>query len=581
MEASRVGARAPFSTIGRWYKSLYTRVVRHRIHHAVQEALSRHSYTIGTIDLSRPRRERGEYATGVALAVARAHGGEPLAVAKQLQASLQELLPDISITVASPGFLNFHLPRSFFTEQVAQACSGNLQAPVKEGKRVFLEYMSPNLFKPLHVGNLVGAIVGESLARIAEFCGDTVTRFSYPSDIGLTVAKAVWGLKKSGADPDSIDALGVAYREGSEAYESTTASREEIIALNRALYEGSDSALSALKERGLRTSLQHIEQIAEQFGIRFDELVFESQAAEHGVRLVREHLSDGVFEEDDGAVVFRGEKEGLHTRVFLNSHGLPTYEAKELGNFFEKQRRVPEWDALLVVTGSEQKEYFSVLYTVLRRIFSLPKEKVLEHVATGFLTLEEGKMSSRKGTVLTGESVLSSLRGEALKRTETMRTNDPVALSEQIAVGALVYRILRHRVGSAIVFSLRQAFSFEGDSGPYVQYTYARVCSVLEKAKENGLTAEVTTPFPEAVAVEKLLHRFSEAVATSYTDRSPHHLVAYLTELSASFNTFYAKERIVGEPDHYTSYRVAITVAVGATLKKGMWLLGIPSPSQF
>jgi arginyl-tRNA synthetase len=194
------------------------------------------------------------------------------------------------------------------------------------GKEILLEYTSPNLFKPLHVGNLVGNIIGESLARLFEYAGATVRRINYPSDIGLTVAKGVWGLTKTGGNPEDIMALGEAYRFGNEGYENDPAAKAEIEAVNRALYASTDEVLSALRTKGIVTSKARLDALCALLGTTFDAVIYESEAGPQGTETVKSHIGD-VFEESEGAIVYKGEKVGLHTRVFLNSQGLPTYEA--------------------------------------------------------------------------------------------------------------------------------------------------------------------------------------------------------------------------------------------------------------
>jgi len=273
----------------------------------------------------------------------------------------------------------------------------------------------------------------------------------------------------------------------------------------------------------------------------------------------------------------------LHTRVFINSRDLPTYEAKDLGNFLLKQKQYPDWTRSVVVTGNEQREYFQVIIAAIRAVFSINDDRSLEHIATGFLTLAGGeKMSSRKGNVLTGESLLADLREEAVARAKETRADDVQALAEQIAVAALKYQILRQTVGSDIVFDVQQAFSFDGDSGPYLQYSHARALSVVAKAGEVGVA-----PFAKGGAVpdvvypvERLLCRFGEVVATAMRTRSPHHMVAYLTELAGGFNSWYAVERIAATDDAFASYKVLVARAVACTLKQGLWLLGIVAPEK-
>ena len=533
-----------------------------------------------TVEVEQARHTKADYATALPLAVAKLTGQKPLEIAESMKTALEEEMKEVIIEITAPGFLNVSLPRTKIIETIETRAKGEFQTK-KEGRVMLYEFMSPNLFKPLHVGNLVGAILGESLARIATYKGDRVTRLSYPSDIGLSVAKAVWGLQKTGNNPHEVEELGKAYQVGASAYETDEKARTEIQQVNASIYEENDAEITKLKEIGKKTSMLHAEELAKELGTHFDGYIFESEAAKIGEQIVKEKLKEGIFEKDEGAVVFRGEQYGTHTRVFLNAQGFPTYEAKELGNFFEKQKRYPKWEGMVVITGSEQKEYFQVLFAAMRKVFTLPEEKTLEHIANGFLSLTTGKMSTREGNVLTGEKVLTTLKKEALTRAQKMRTKEVEKLSNDIAVGALKYRILRQKTGGNIVFNLEQAFSFEGDSGPYLQYTFARTHSILTKAQENGIEASSTNPFEETTPLERKLYMFEEAVTLAYTQRSPHHLVAYLTTLAATFNTFYAKHRIISSNDAYGGYRVRLTEAVHHTLKKGLELLAIPTPEEF
>jgi arginyl-tRNA synthetase len=525
----------------------------------------------------------GDYACNVALVAAKQLGKSPRAVAEELQVLLVDQIEYVEkIEVAGPGFLNFYFARDFYTAELMRAEAlgeewGSNTLAARE--QVMLEYTSPNLFKPLHIGNLVGNIIGESLTRLAAVSGAQVKRFNYPSDIGLTVAKGVWGLQKTGGDPTNIAALGEAYRTGNDAYEAEGPEKAEIVAINQALYAGTNPALSALREAGIATSKARLKELLTMLGTTFDYEIFESQVSVPGADIVRAHVPD-VFEESDGALVFKGEKVGLHTRVFVNSLGLPTYEAKDLGNYVLKNERFPEWTQSIIVTGNEQTEYFKVLYAALRELYPEIKDKVLEHVPTGFLTLTTGKMSSRKGNVLTGESLLEEMQDAARERASETRTEDLDGLTEAIAVAALKYQILRHSVGSNIIFDKEKALSFEGDSGPYLQYTHARICSVLEKAKGVGVVPSVRTAPVAPYEIEQIIYRFPEVVETAWLERAPHKVTTYLTELAGAFNTFYAHEKIADATDEFAPYKAATADVVRLTLKNGLYVLGIKAPER-
>ena len=520
--------------------------------------------------------------SNVALVLSKQVGQNPREVAEQILQTIDGQIELVdSVGVAGPGFLNFKLNREYFKTALEDAIAAGDQwgrSTIEKGQQVIVEYTSPNLFKPLHVGNLVGNIIGESFTRLFELAGADVVRANYPSDIGLPVAKAVWGLQKTGNDPDKIEELGAAYRVGNEAYEAEGVEKEEIIAINQALYTGSDDELSRLRLAGIATSNKQINAICEKLGTHFDIEIFESQAAPVGSEIVKENIGD-LFTESEGAIVYDGERSGLHTRVFLNSKGLPTYEAKDVGHYKLKHDQYPSWNKSIIVTGGEQSEYFKVVYAAIKELFSEASEKHLEHIPTGFLTLNTGKMSSRKGNVLTGESIIASIEDAAReKMAEHSEGND--VLATQVAVAALKYEILRHGIGSNIVFDKEKALSFEGASGPYLQYTYARIQSVLAKAVEAGVNTDTTIAPSEAYKAEKMIEEFPAVVQTALVDRAPQALVTYLTELASEFNSFYAQEKIADANDEFAPYKAAVAATVGNTLKQGLWALGIETPER-
>jgi len=524
----------------------------------------------------------GDYSTNVAMVAAQKIRKNPKMVAEEIVLKLEGKIPQVGkVELAGPGFINFYLTRDFFLEKIAEAISQGERWGSNDSlkhEEIVFEYTSPNLFKPLHVGNLVGNIIGESISRIFAMSGAVLHRVNYPSDIGLSVAKGVWGLQKMNGDPHDINQIGEAYRRGNEAYESGEA-KEEIEAVNRLLYGGTDDAVQTLRTQGIETSLKHFTELCRMLGTKFDTEIFESEASGTGTALVRQHMGD-VFEESEGAVIYRGEKVGLHTRVFLNSQGLPTYEAKDIGNFALKQEKYPGWSQSFIVTGGEQREYFKVLIAALREIFPETKTKIVEHIPTGFLTLTTGKMSSRKGNVLTGESILAEVKEAARERAEVSRADNFETLTEMVAVGALKYQILRQGIGTNIIFDKERALSLEGDSGPYLMYTHARIVSLEEKAVAVRMEALINDVPETPYEIEKILYQFPEIILKAQKERAPHHLVVFLTELAGAFNTFYAHEKIIDTDDVSASYKLALTKAVGITLKNGLWALGIKAPER-
>lgn len=532
----------------------------------------------GKVPLEHPAElKNGDYSSGVALQYAKQAGSAPRALADKIVASLGAVDGISKIEVAGAGFINFFLSKEALYKELENARrkakkwgTNNLY----KGHTVLVEYTSPNLFKPLHVGNLVGNIVGEAIARLYDKSGAIVKRINYPSDIGLTVAKGVWGLKQMKGNPEKISDLGKAYQRGNDAYENEEVAKAEINSINKILYEASDIELNRLREVGIRTSLRHLDLICRKLGTKFNYELFESQAGELGKQLVRNKIDAGVFERSEGAIIYRGK----HVRVFLTSQGLPTYEAKDIGNFELKRRKYPDLTDYIVITGKEQKDYFEVIIEVIRKLFPDSRDLNLTHIATGFLTPTTGKMSSRKGNVITGESILKDLRKQARLRAKDSRVKGHQALAEKISIAGIKYQVLRQSTGADIIFDKDRALSFEGDSGPYLQYAHARanqlIATVIEPKKFIKFDYSV-----EPNEIVRFLHRFPEEIERSVNLKEPHLVTNYLLHLAASFNSWYAQTKILDRTDG-SAHKVAITDAVRVTLRNGLWILGIPAPEK-
>jgi arginyl-tRNA synthetase len=370
---------------------------------------------------------------------------------------------------------------------------------------------------------------------------------------------------------------------GSKAFESSEDIAAEIKVLNKVIYEKSDATINKLYDAGKKASLEYFETAYQVLGSAFDHNFFESVTGPVGLVLVQQHMGD-VFTQSDGAVIFKGEDYGLHTRVFVNTEGLPTYETKDVGLIqckedWSKEVTGKSFDHTITVTGTEQQEYFKVTTKASTLIQPELAGKV-ELVPNGMLRLSEGKMSSRTGDVIRALDLVADVKTAALERMRENNVIDSEQVAQQVAVAAIKYTILKIAAGKDIVFDVNKSISFEGDSGPYLQYTYARIQSVLDKAAQAGVHKDTTLAPTVPYAVEKLVERFPTVIQTALTDRAPHQLVTYLTELAAEFNSFYAQEKIADPTDQYAPYKVAVASTVGVTLKQGLWALGIEAPER-
>ena len=508
----------------------------------------------------------GDYSTNVGIKTRKA---------SEIVAELEKNLPkEIErVEVAGPGFINFYLSPEFFKnslEEIIERGENFGRGTHAKGHKVMVEHTDPNPFKEFHIGHLMPNVIGSTIARIFEWNGAELKQANYQGDKGLHVAKAVWARLKN-LDQFSKDSFGGvlpvfeygrAYAVGNEAYENDDNARAEIEEINKKIYLMDDNIVysSATPEGqyqdGRKRSLEYFEEIYKRLGAHFDYYFFESDTAPIGKQIVSENIGK-VFEESEGAVVFRGEKfdPSLHTRVFINSQGIPTYEAKDLGNAKNKFDKYP-YDLSVVVTGNEIKDYFRVMLKALEQIYPDLAKKT-KHLPHGMLRLPTGKMSSRTGNVVTAESLIEEVKGR-------------VGGNEVVAVGAIKYAILRQGIGQDIVFEFDKTISTEGDSGVYLQYAHARACSVLEKAGEVG-----GFEMGEVKGIEKILYRFPEIVERAGAEYAPNYITTYLTELASAFNNFYAHEPIIDN-----AHNLAITKAFKIVMKNGLQILGIGAPER-
>ncbi len=527
----------------------------------------------------------GDYATNAALAAAKALQSSPRQIAEALVAKLQGTMTDVAaITIAGPGFINFALSRTYFTEtttKIVEAGNDWGKNELLKGKRVVVEYTDPNPFKEFHIGHVFTNVVGESIARLFMMTGAEVKRVCYQGDVGLHVAHAIWGMQQLGmtasAELTAKD-LGRAYAHGATAYKENETAKAAITALNKVIYERSDAAVNALYDAGRAVSLAYFEAIYALLGTQFDEYFFESEAAPEGKRLVLAHPD--VFVESDGARVFKGEEYGLHTRVFLNQQGLPTYEAKELALAKLKEDRLSGYDHSVISTAKEINEYFKVLKQAMSFVYPELAAKT-EHIGHGMVRLTTGKMSSRTGNVIAATDFIADVAATARERIEAAGVAAVTdELANQIAVGAIKYATLKGNIVQDAIFDKDKALSFEGDSGPYLQYTHARILSVLDKAALVGVVPSGAHAPATPYEVERVLYRFPEVIELAYHERAPHKVVTYLTELAGAFNSFYATEKIADPSDTHAPYKAAVAAAVATTLKNGLWVLGIEAPER-
>ena len=578
-------------------------MIQDKLKNLIKEALRNIGLEAESISLEHPADiAMGDYSTNVAMVLAKEAKKNPKDLAEEIAGEISTLreaqgafpVPEIQKVGAKNGFINFYLAPGFFFGEIKEI----LERPafgkneIYQNKKVMVEYTQPNPFKPFHIGHLMSNSIGESISRLVEFAGAKTIRANYQGDVGPHVAKAIWGLRQDKEKTEEMmsqnlplktitDYIGECYALGAQNYEDSEEAKAEIDEINKKVYEKGDEDIDKIYDWGFKLTMQAFDDIYAMLGTKFDHYFFESEMAPIGRVVVEEHPE--LFVESEGAIVFRAEEHDpkLHTRVFINSKGLPTYETKELGLNTTKFAKEDDLDLSITITAVEQNEYMKVVYKAISIMFPEIGEK-LKHITHGMMQFAQGKMSSRKGNVVTGESLLADARSAVVaKMKEELITDAELEnTARAVAVGAVKYSILKQAIGANIVYDFDKSISFDGDSGPYLQYSYARAKSVLSRGIDMGIEPSLEKLPEEAGELEKILYRFPEAVFRSTEEFEPHYIATYLTEISRLYNSFYNAEKIAVEGDEFSPYKLALTKAFSVVLEKGLHLLGISAPER-
>ncbi|HEX9153528.1 MAG TPA: arginine--tRNA ligase, partial [Candidatus Saccharimonadales bacterium] len=381
-------------------------------------------------ELTRPDEQFGDYATNVAMQLAGRLRRNPREVAEELAARLREALSEqvSDISIAGPGFINIKLNDKALGDLATVAVS--IKPETFKDQVVVTEYSDPNPFKVLHVGHLYTSVVGDAISNLIRAAGGEVHAVNFGGDVGLHVGKTMWAIVKEfgGEYPEKLtqvpddqhaEWMAKCYVVGTQAYEDDETAKAEIVALNKRVYQlhndqDKESPFAQIYWACREWSYEYFDAFYDRIGCHFEKYYPESVTTSLGLETVREQLKNGVYEESDGAIIFDGEKYGLHTRVFINSQGLPTYEAKDVGLIMNKWRDY-EFDHSIVITGNDITEYMKVVLKSIEQ-FDPELARRTTHITHGNVKLAGGvKMSSRKGNFLRAVDVLD-LVAEAGKK---------------------------------------------------------------------------------------------------------------------------------------------------------------------
>lgn len=605
--------------------------IKRVLHQELSSAINRLGFLTGGMQGFEPAVEfaadlkHGDLTTNAAMILAKTLKKNPMQIADEIVKELRAINLESNIfdkiEFAPPGFINFHLSRELLLNETKDLLLKDiLQVNKTESTgKIMVEFAHPNTHKSLHIGHVRNIATAESLIRLLNAVGVKVIRANYQGDVGMHIAKAMYGMLDLSPFKDQLNDirgvnervafLGKAYAAGSGAYEADESAKKLIHDYNYMIYA---AAQKFQRENGSETgttdflklvtgtkelfnkvfdvwketrqwSLDYYEEMYQKLGTHFDRYYFESECMK-ALEIAQAAVDAGILEKSEGAIVFKGEKYGLDTRVFVNSLGLPTYEAKELALAEKEFTEFGTLDKAIHVVGPEQSSFFQVTFKVEELLNPELYAGKQHHLAYGWVRLKHGKMSSRMGNVVTAGELVDETK-KAIS--EVMLKSDFTAeekekVIEMAAIGAIKYSFLKVSTNQEIAFDIQESISFDGNSGPYLQYTYARTQSVLRKVDaenpENQLP--VTGMEKEELDLMRLLFRFEDTVIQSADKYAPSTLCSYLFTLAQAFNLFYQKLPILKAEGDSRALRLALTEATGNVIKKGLSLLGIDAPER-
>ena len=503
---------------------------------------------------------------------------------------------EISAYNSVKGFLNLSLSNDYWKEALEQAASDQSfgQLP-PTGKRIMVEFSSPNTNKPLHLGHVRNNLLGFSVSELLKAAGNEVIRATLVNDRGVHICKSMyaWQQRFDGATPESTGKKGD-HLVGDCYVEYARMEKEDPTVIDKVhemlvKWEEGDPEVRALWQMMNGWVFDGFEQTYKALGITFDKTYYEHDTYLLGKELVQKGLDMGVFTRDpDGSVWCDLTADGLDRKLLLRSDGTSVYITQDLGT---AEKRFSEYrlDSHIYVVGDEQNYHFQVLKLILSKLGFAWADQIY-HLSYGMVELPEGKMKSREGTVVDADDLIEKMYQEAKATSEESGKLDNVSDEEKdrlysmIGLGALKYFILKVDPKKKMLFNPKESIDFNGNTGPFIQYTHARIQSILRKAAGQGFAASAAPGVqlsPKETRLVKLISSYPQKVAEAAASLSPALIANYCYELAKEFNQYYHDTSILHEPDAgLLSMRLELISTLASVLRRAMKILGIELPDR-
>ncbi|WP_417871193.1 arginine--tRNA ligase [Winogradskyella sp.] len=568
-----------------------------------------------SVEFQATRKEFAGDITVVVFPMLRVVKGNPVVIGEQIGQYLQDNVTLVKGFNVVKGFLNIEIDDSYYVDFFNTIKDQNDYgfASLKDDKAVMVEYSSPNTNKPLHLGHVRNVLLGYSVSEIIKASGKKVYKTQIINDRGIHICKSMlaWQRFGNGETPESTGLkgdklVGNYYVEFDKAYKAEIAElvaqgqTEEDAKKNAPIlleaqemlrqWEAGDTEVVALWEKMNGWVYEGFEATYKAIGVDFDEYYYESQTYLLGKEFVAEGLKSGVFfKKEDGSVWCDLTEDGLDEKIVLRADGTAVYMTQDIGTAIQRIKDYPDVGGMVYTVGNEQDYHFKVLFLILKKL-GFDWAKNLYHLSYGMVDLPSGKMKSREGTVVDADDLIQEMADTAeeiskeLGKLDDYSEEDKKALYKTIGLGALKYYILKVDPKKRILFDPKESIDFQGNTGPFIQYTYARIQSILRKSNidENiTLNATEVSLHDKERELLKQLEQFPEVIQNAASQHSPALVANYTYDLVKDFNSFYQNVSILGaDKEEEKVFRVQLSKAVGQTVKNAFSILGIDVPER-
>lgn len=507
----------------------------------------------------------------------------------QISKDLSDKIKIKNVEVKAIGsYLNFFVSKEKLSQDVITKVLEEKESygsGENKKEKIMLEFSGPNPFKGFHIGHLRNTVLGEATSRILSFAGFKVMPVNYLNDTGKHVAKCLWGIENLYQNKipkgDKGEWLGEVYSEASQKLSENINYEEEVSQIHQKL-ENKDKEYIKKWQEGKIWSEEHFNNIYKDLDVHFDKVFYDSDYVDKGKEIVDNLIKKEIAKKDEGSILVDLEKYNLHKVLVLRTDGTALYITKDLAMAMDRMKKFKP-DRLLYVVGSEQKLHFQQVFKILD-LLGFKQAKKAHHLSYELVRLKERKMSSRKGDVILysglKKQIMDKLKQEVESRHKEWSKKEKEESINNIFSAAIKFDMIVQDPNKTITFDIDKALDFEGDSGPYIQYSHARICSIIKKIGDVKKADLSLLTSNEEVKLITSMSNFSKVVEDSAEGYRPALIARYLLELSQDFNEFYHSCKILDSEDELKHARIMLIKAVRQVIENGLNLLAIKAPES-